>query len=127
MLIAIMLFGFVFGFFMQHARVNRNDVIIGMAVMEDWIAANQETLALAQKRYKSLDFEAFLELLLCFAGADGHEPGHPAQDQVVGQGVEEGLEPAYETGGDQPWGISGTAHSGSRSVQAGDIANNQVS
>ena len=45
-IVAIGLFGFVFGFFMQHARVNRNDVITGMAVMEDWTAAKTMGLAI---------------------------------------------------------------------------------
>lgn len=45
MFAAILFFGFAFGFFMQHARVNRNDVITGMAVMEDWTAAKTMGLA----------------------------------------------------------------------------------
>ena len=44
--IAIVLFGFAFGFLMQHARVNRNNVITGMAVMEDWTAAKTMGLAI---------------------------------------------------------------------------------
>jgi len=43
---AVMVFGFVFGFFMQHAKVNRNNVITGMAVMEDWTAAKTMGLAI---------------------------------------------------------------------------------
>jgi len=35
-----------------------------------WIAANQEVLDQARERYESLDFNAFLELLLCFANLD---------------------------------------------------------
>ena len=42
-------------------------VVYPLTFSEDWIAANQETLDLARKRYESLDFDAFLELLLCFA------------------------------------------------------------
>jgi hypothetical protein len=45
MTIAIVLAGFVFGYFLQHARVNRNDVITGMAVMEDWTVAKVMGLA----------------------------------------------------------------------------------
>ncbi len=37
---------------------------------ENWIAANQETLRLARQRYETLDFDAFLELLLCFSALD---------------------------------------------------------
>jgi 3-oxoadipate enol-lactonase len=37
---------------------------------ERWIAANQETLDLARERYKLLDFDAFLQLLLCFSDLD---------------------------------------------------------
>jgi 3-oxoadipate enol-lactonase len=42
-------------------------VVYPLTFSEDWIAANQETLDLARERYESLDFAAFLELLLCFA------------------------------------------------------------
>ena len=45
-------------------------VVYPLTFSEDWIAANQETLDLARKRYESLDFDAFLELLLCFADLD---------------------------------------------------------
>jgi 3-oxoadipate enol-lactonase len=37
---------------------------------ESWIAANQETLDLARRRYESLDFNALLELFLCFSRLD---------------------------------------------------------
>lgn len=37
---------------------------------EGWIAANWEVLDQARERYKSLDFDAFLELLLCFSKLD---------------------------------------------------------
>ncbi len=37
---------------------------------ENWIAANQEALRLARERYETLDFDAFLELLLCFSALD---------------------------------------------------------
>jgi 3-oxoadipate enol-lactonase len=45
-------------------------VVYPLTFSEDWIAANQETLDLARERYESLDFDAFLELLLCFAKLD---------------------------------------------------------
>jgi len=37
---------------------------------EPWIAANQALLDQARERYKSIDFDAFLALLLCFAELD---------------------------------------------------------
>ena len=37
---------------------------------EGWIAANQAVLDQARERYKLLDFDAFLELMLCFANLD---------------------------------------------------------
>jgi 3-oxoadipate enol-lactonase len=37
---------------------------------EDWIAANQPALDLARERYESLDFDALLELFLCFSRLD---------------------------------------------------------
>lgn len=37
---------------------------------ERWIAANQPLLEQARSRYESLDFDAFLELLLCFSRLD---------------------------------------------------------
>ena len=37
---------------------------------EAWIAANREALAAAQERYKALDYDAFLELLLSFSQLD---------------------------------------------------------
>lgn len=37
---------------------------------EAWIAANQPALEQARERYKTLDFDALLELLLCFARLD---------------------------------------------------------
>jgi 3-oxoadipate enol-lactonase len=45
-------------------------VVYPLTFAEDWIAANQETLDLARERYELLDFDAFLELLLCFAKLD---------------------------------------------------------
>jgi len=45
-------------------------VVYPMTFSEEWIAANQETLALARERYKSLDFEALLELFLSFYRLD---------------------------------------------------------
>ena len=44
-MIAAFIFGFALGAFMQYARVNRNDVIVGMAVLEDWTAAKTMGLA----------------------------------------------------------------------------------
>jgi 3-oxoadipate enol-lactonase len=37
---------------------------------EEWIAANQVVLEQARQRYESLDFDALLELLLCFSRLD---------------------------------------------------------
>lgn len=45
MVFTILLFGFAFGFLLQHAEVNRNDVITGMAMMEDWRVAKVMGLA----------------------------------------------------------------------------------
>lgn len=46
MTIMVVLFGFAFGFLLQHANVNRNDVIMGMAVMKDWTVAKVMGLAI---------------------------------------------------------------------------------
>ena len=45
-------------------------VVYPLTFSEDWIGANQETLDLARERYELLDFDSFLELLLCFAKLD---------------------------------------------------------
>jgi len=45
-------------------------VVYPLTFSESWIAANQETLDLARERYETLDMDAFLELLLCFAELD---------------------------------------------------------
>lgn len=45
-------------------------VVYPLTFSEEWIAANGETLALARERYQKLDFDAFLELLLCFSALD---------------------------------------------------------
>ena len=45
MTLMIVLFGFAFGFLLQHAGVNRNDVITGMAQMQDWTVAKVMGLA----------------------------------------------------------------------------------
>lgn len=45
-IVATVLFGFIFGFFMQFARVNRNDTITGMAVLEDFTPAKVMGLAI---------------------------------------------------------------------------------
>jgi 3-oxoadipate enol-lactonase len=37
---------------------------------EDWIAANQKVLDQARERYRSLDFDTFVELMLCFSRLD---------------------------------------------------------
>jgi len=46
------------------------DVTCPLNFSEAWIAANQATLDLARERYKTLDLDAFLELLLSFAQLD---------------------------------------------------------
>jgi len=46
------------------------DVTYPLNFSEAWIAANQEALDLARERYKMLDFDAFLELLLSFSQLD---------------------------------------------------------
>ena len=46
MIVAIVIFGFIFGFFMQYTRVNRNNTITGMAVLENWIPAKAMGLAI---------------------------------------------------------------------------------
>jgi 3-oxoadipate enol-lactonase len=45
-------------------------VVYPLTFSEVWIAANQETLDLARERYESLDFDALLELFLCFSRLD---------------------------------------------------------
>lgn len=45
-------------------------VVYLLAFSEAWIAANQEMLALARERYKTMDFDAVLELLLSFLQLD---------------------------------------------------------
>jgi pimeloyl-ACP methyl ester carboxylesterase len=45
-------------------------VVYPLTFSEDWIAGNQETLDLARQRYESLDFDALLELFLCFSRLD---------------------------------------------------------
>jgi 3-oxoadipate enol-lactonase len=45
-------------------------VVYPLTFSEAWIAANQEALDEARERYKTLDFDAFLELLLSFAQLD---------------------------------------------------------
>lgn len=42
-------------------------VVYPLTFSEAWIEANQDTLNLARERYKTLDFDAFLELLLAFS------------------------------------------------------------
>jgi 3-oxoadipate enol-lactonase len=61
---------------------------------EAWIAANGEALAAARQRYEELDYDAFLELLLCFleldVTADLHRIAAPA---LVIVGEEDILKP----------------------------------
>ena len=45
-IVAIVIFGFAFGFFMQHARVNSNNTITGMAILEDFTPAKVMGLAI---------------------------------------------------------------------------------
>jgi 3-oxoadipate enol-lactonase len=45
-------------------------VVYPLTFSEAWIAANQEALEMARERYKLLDMDAFLELLLCFSKLD---------------------------------------------------------
>jgi 3-oxoadipate enol-lactonase len=45
-------------------------VVYPLTFSEPWIKANQATLDLARQRYETLDFDAFLELLLCFTRLD---------------------------------------------------------
>ena len=45
-------------------------VVYPLTFAEAWIAANQAALDLARERYASLDYDAFLELLLSFARLD---------------------------------------------------------
>jgi 3-oxoadipate enol-lactonase len=45
-------------------------VVYPLTFAEDWIVANQPTLDLARERYEALDFDALLELFLCFSRLD---------------------------------------------------------
>jgi len=45
-------------------------VVYPLTFSEAWIAANQEALDLARQRYEDLDFDALLELFLCFSRLD---------------------------------------------------------
>ena len=45
-------------------------VVYPLTFSEQWIAANQATLDMARQRYESLDFDALLELFLCFSRLD---------------------------------------------------------
>jgi 3-oxoadipate enol-lactonase len=45
-------------------------VVYPLTFSEAWIAANQATLDLARERYETLDFDALLELFLCFSRLD---------------------------------------------------------
>jgi 3-oxoadipate enol-lactonase len=45
-------------------------VVYPLTFSEDWITDNQETLDLARQRYENLDFDALLELFLCFSRLD---------------------------------------------------------
>jgi pimeloyl-ACP methyl ester carboxylesterase len=61
---------------------------------EEWIPANQAALKLARERYESLDFDALLELFLCFSRlnitADLHRITAPT---LVVAGEEDALKP----------------------------------
>jgi 3-oxoadipate enol-lactonase len=45
-------------------------VVYPLTFSEAWIVANQQTLALARQRYQEIDFDALLELFLCFSRLD---------------------------------------------------------
>lgn len=45
-------------------------VVYPLTFSEAWIAANQAALDLARERYEALDFDALLELFLCFSRLD---------------------------------------------------------
>ena len=45
-------------------------LVYPLTFSDDWIARNQPLLAQARERYKSLDYEAFLQLLLAFKRLD---------------------------------------------------------
>jgi 3-oxoadipate enol-lactonase len=45
-------------------------VVYPLTFSEEWIAANQAALDLARERYDTLDFDALLELFLCFSRLD---------------------------------------------------------
>ncbi len=45
-------------------------VVYPLTFSDAWIAANPATLALARERYRSLDMDAFAELLLSFSRLD---------------------------------------------------------
>ncbi len=45
-------------------------VVYPLTFSEEWIAANQAALDLARERYENLDFDALLELFLCFSRLD---------------------------------------------------------
>jgi 3-oxoadipate enol-lactonase len=45
-------------------------VVYPLTFSEGWISANQRTLELARERYEILDFDALLELFLCFSRLD---------------------------------------------------------
>ena len=45
-------------------------VVYPLTFSEEWLGANQDALELARERYRELDMDAFLELLLCFSQLD---------------------------------------------------------
>ncbi len=45
-------------------------VVYPLTFSENWIRGNQPTLDLARQRYESFDFDALLELFLCFSALD---------------------------------------------------------
>ncbi len=64
----------VMGSWIAAARAKDPDlllqVVYPLTFAEAWIAANQAALDLARERYASLDYDAFLELLLSFSRLD---------------------------------------------------------
>ena len=45
-------------------------VVYPLTFSEEWLPANQDALALARERYENIDFDALLELFLCFSQLD---------------------------------------------------------
>ena len=61
---------------------------------EEWLGANQDALELARERYRELDMDAFLELLLCFSQLDITSELHKiTAPTLVVVGEEDALKP----------------------------------